>query len=161
MDLKALDLFLKNIYTKTDSLRRARILTQVLDQKLFNSSEDIAKQLNQDDLEWLNGLDKEFLESFNKQNLASQLNWLKDSINQINYLTLYIPFEMPLEEKKNIGQKLRSTYGPRFLFEIKLNPLLIGGCALVWKGIYRDYSLKNRIEQQKQPILSILKEYIK
>src|SRR5690348_2059903 len=127
MNPTILDSFFKNTYTKNDALRRARILGQVLEQKLFQSSQDLSKQLNPEDLEWLNAMDPQFFQQFNKQGLTAQLNQIKVGVDQINPLTVYVPVELPPTEKKNIGQKLRLTYGPKFLFEIKLNPLLIGG----------------------------------
>lgn len=71
------------------------------------------------------------------------------TIEAIEPLYLYLACDLPQEEVTKIAQKLRKDYGKDFLIETKVQPELIGGCAMSYKGVYKDYSLKGKIQNLK------------
>lgn len=66
-------------------------------------------------------------------------------------LVIFTPCEISqkllakIKEKIEIGVKIR----------VKIDPSLIGGAAFAWKGQYKDYSLKARLEQHEEEIKKI------
>jgi len=50
---------------------------------------------------------------------------------------------------------------PRLVFDFKVDPSLIGGCAFVYKGVYKDYSLRARISDNKDKIIGEFRKYFK
>ena len=71
----------------------------------------------------------------------------REEIKAIEPLHLTLPFELPDTELQIISNKLRQDYGPRFLIETKIDPALLGGCTMSYKGVYKDYSIKNKLKQ--------------
>src|SRR3990167_4327202 len=133
---------------------RLRILRSHFNQIFFSPAE--SEQLTPDDLAWLNSLPKPFLEQFNQNNLSQIMTDLENNISKLQVLILYLPFEVNDRIVEQIGQKTRIIFSQLLLLDIKYDPSLIAGCALVWKGILRDYSLKAKIEQEKAQILESL-----
>ena len=74
---------------------------------------------------------------------------------------IFIPFELPEEGMAALGQRMRRLFGKNFLAEIKLDPNLLAGAALVWDGVYKDYSLREKIEDNRERIIKTLREGMK
>jgi len=47
----------------------------------------------------------------------------------------------------NIASKLYKELGYAVLLAVKVDPELIGGCSLCYKAFYRDYSIRERLNQ--------------
>ncbi len=84
----------------------------------------------------------------------------KAEIAAIEPLHLLLPRELPDGELEKIVGKLRKSYGPNFLVEIKFQGDLIGGCTMSYKGIYKDYSLHNKIVQNREKIREIMNKLL-
>lgn len=150
------DLFLKDSFTRTEALRRLRLFRQFLTDKIF-ASKPKSELISQEDGPWLESLASDALRLINKDNLNQYLDALEQTIVDIKPLVIFLPFELPLGELHALGSKIRSMLGPKFLIDIKLDPSLIAGCALVWGGVYKDFSIKAKIEGQRSEILDIFK----
>lgn len=156
MDNNILTKFLEQSYYKGQITRRFNTLKGLLQNKFFNSP---LSQINPEDSAWLSSLGEDFLKNFTKLNVYSALTKLEKDIKSLLTLTIYIPFEMPEGEKDKLGSYLRENFKKELIFEIKLDPNLIGGAAISWKGVYKDYSLRSRIEQNHDRVLSSLKSF--
>lgn len=154
-----LNIILKNTYTVFQFKRRLKLLQSYYQQKFFQAA--TVEILPAQDTEWFNSLPKSFADSFNKNNLSENLTNLINKINTMPVVTLYLPFEANEETLDQIGIKVRSFFGPTLLLDIKYNPVLIAGCALSWKGIYKDYSLRSRIDEKKPVILESFKKFLR
>lgn len=153
---------LNQTYTRALALKRVELLRIVVNQRLFSKAiKETPTDLSEEDQAWINSLGEGLFKQFNKDTAIKLISTIEDEINTIQPLTLFVPVELPKREIEAIGQQLRQAYGPTFLFEVKLNPLLIAGAALVWKGIYKDYSLHQKIADNHSAILAKFKEYIK
>lgn len=80
----------------------------------------------------------------------------REEIAAIEPLYLYLPVEFPQETLKEIVAKLRQDFGVNMLLEIKLDRDLIGGCALSYKGVYKDYSLRSRFAEKMEELKQII-----
>lgn len=149
--------FLANTFTYTDALRRSSLLKQYLINRLFTIS-TIPLEMYEKDAAWITGLTPEFHSFFNQQNVYKLLEGLEQKIKQMEYVTLYVAFEIPYHEVIRIGRFLRENYGPNFLMELKLDPNIIGGCTLVKNGVYKDFSVRQKIQDNKAKILEVFKE---
>ena len=154
-----LEIILKDTYTLSTAKHRVRLLKTYLYQKLFGES--IPGALEDRDLRWLNSLPEGFLEKFNRDNVLSNLSELEKRINQFTPLIFYLAFEINDEATVLIGTRVREYFGPNLLLDIRFNPALLAGCALSWKGIYKDYSLKAQIEARKMEILESFKKFLR
>ena len=129
---------------------------------LFKGSEDsIASDSLKEDQAWFNSLGADFFRQFNASNVNTLLEELEAGIKKITPLTVYISFEMDTDEINKLGMWLRKEINPSIVFETKIDPSLIGGCALSWKGILRDYSLRAKIQAEQTEILASFKSSMK
>lgn len=153
-----LNLMMENTYTLPDLKHRLRILKEYLEAQVFSKNTSLS--FDPEDSAWLNSLPSGLFSQFNKDNLPDIFTTLEQTIDKISPLTLYLSFEPNKEIVSAISAWLRQNLSQKPILEIKFDPGLIGGCALVKDGIYKDYSLKARIEEQKEVILTEFKKYI-
>ncbi len=165
MDTQLLDQILRDNFTPTSCLRRLHLLKDLMAKKLFQKDQVLKKSelllLGKEDADWINTIDKSLLDELNGKNYDQIFQSVEEKIKQIQPLTIFVPLAFSNDQVIEIGLYLRRTYGSNFLMETKIDPSLIAGAALSWKGIYKDYSLKKRMEDQKPLVLNALKQYIK
>ena len=155
---EVLNAILKDTYTYTHLKHRLRVLKSYLISKLFTST---PPPLETSDDDWLNSLQPNFYQQFNKDNVYQIFSDLEAKIAQSPKLLVYIPFTAPYQTVAQIGQFIRSLFGKDLLFDTKFNPDLIAGCAISWHGVYRDYSLRAKIDQRKGEILESFKKFLR
>lgn len=155
MTTNLLEAILSNTFIKNQAEKKVMVLKDYLLDNLFAQGKKTATD------EWVTSLDKKVLESITPQNVYSVFDKMEADIKAIEPLVLYLPYELPETEIVQIGTSLRSDYGASFLIEITIDPNLIAGCALSFKGIYKDYSLKQKIADNKQAILETFRKYVK
>ena len=154
-----LTIILKDTYTLPQFKKRLKILEAYFQQKFFHAVQNA--DITPEDTEWFNSLPKSFLGKINKDNFSENLNSLTDKINTMPILVIYLAFEADDQLLDQIGAKARSNFGPNLLLDIKYNSTLIAGCALSWKGIYKDYSLHEKIEERRLAILQNFKKFLR
>ncbi len=149
---------LKDTYTLTQLHTRLRSLKAVLLKQFFGGDlEQSAEELN-----WLSSLPKSFYEQFSKDNVYEIFEQMDKTIPTLPTLIIYITFEPNQEAIFQMGSYARKTNeAPLLLLDIKLNPTLIAGCSLSWKGRQKDYSLKAKLEEKKPEILESFKRFLR
>lgn len=156
MIMSDLDILIKNTYTISSLKNRLRALRAYFSKDFFSSD----LNLTEDEKLWIESLPKEFIEKFNKDNISKILGELEKQINQIQFLTIFLPFEADSETIRLIGLKSREHFGPRLVLDIKYDARLIAGCALSWGGIYKDYSLHAKIAERNLAISQSFKKFL-
>lgn len=156
-----LEKIIQSTYTLTDLYKKIRILKKYLISKFFDpnqlgNQQTIDQDLNSE-LDWLKSLGDEFYSQFNSQNVYQMFEELERKVESISPLTIYLGFEPPKEEIANIGLWLRKNTKGNDIFDLKLDYGLIGGCALVKNGTYKDYSLKNKLKENTNQIGAIIR----
>ena len=153
-----LNFLLKDSYTLSQLKNKLRILRSALSVKFYEGSQLEKPAL--EDSSWLKSLPENFLQSFNKDNLSEIIEGLETQINKFDVLTVFRPFDTTDDGLTQLGIHARNTFGKVLLLDIKYNPLLIAGCAMSWKGIYKDYSLHSKIQERKQTIIENFKKFL-
>lgn len=154
-----LNTILKEAYTQTILNHRLNILKAYLLQNLFGSSQKLVWQPA--DLSWLKSLPPSYLQNFSKDNVYQIFTELDQQKLKLKPLTIYLAFEPDDSSINLIGTMARKMFADSLILDIKYDPNLIAGAALVWKGIYRDYSLRSQIEQKKTEILHSFKKFLR
>lgn len=152
-----LDNILSNTLTQSQLMRKLKVLNIYLQSKLFVIDGSI-NSLSSEETNWLSSLDQNLLNQINKDNFHDFFSKLEQQARTISPLILYLAFQPPDEEVIKLGERLRKDYGKNFLFEIKVDPSLLAGCALAWRGVYKDYSLKSKIAANKEQLTSIFNQ---
>lgn len=156
---------LHNTYTKTDYLRRLRILREFFEQKYYVKGDlSISKylenhQINQTDQQVIKSWGNNFFSSFKQNNLSQLFNKFTGKIKAIPILTMYLAFIPQDNQVREISEWLRQELKTSLLIDFRINPSLTTGCAFVWKGKYHDFSLKYFLSKNKEIITSLINEY--
>lgn len=150
---------LKDTYTLTQLKHRLRILKSFLLDSFFAGIK--ANTLPPPDLNWLKSLPPSFYQQFNKDNVYKIFADLENNIKALQPLVVYLSFETDDSSTSQIGIFARKIFGSMLLLDTKFDPNLIAGVALSFKGIYRDYSLRAKIEERKAEILEEFKKYLR
>jgi hypothetical protein len=113
------------------------------------------------DIKWFfESLGQDFGQAFNKDNVYHLFDQLNEEAKTLTPLTTYFAFSLPETELVNITQSLRKNYQRPILLDAKIDPNLIAGCAFIVNGVYKDYSVRKKIEDNKQTILAEFERYL-
>lgn len=167
---QAISSLLSKTYTKNQALATVRLVKEFLYYLFFDlqlSSQPSARidqflknrglnTLPSQETKILISLEDDFYKSFNPKNLTAQLKRLEETISSIQEVIVYLPFEVPQEEVERMGQWFKKNLGEESLFNLNLDPTLVGGAALSYKGVYKDYSLKQRVAENKLKVIQML-----
>lgn len=151
---------LKDTYSIYQFKSRLRLLKSNLLKNLFGSSQQPNTLFSPADLNWLKSLPANFYQQFNKDNVYDQLATLEKEVAKLPVLIMYLTFEPDDTTLTDIGSFARKNFGALFL-DIKLNPKLIAGTSLVWKGRIKDYSLRASLEAKKTEIFQEFKKFLR
>lgn len=160
MDQDILNTILNDTFSLSQLNHRLRILKSNLLKKLFGGEAENLT-LSTQDLDWLKSQSSDFYQKFNKDNVYQIFSQIEKEIAKLPTLTMYLTFEADEATLAQIGTFARKTFGLPLILNIKLDPTLIAGTALVWKGVIRDYSLRTKIESKKAEILEEFKKFLR
>lgn len=158
MEQQILDTILKDSFTMYDLKRKVRILKTYLFNTFYGGQNE-QTALEQSETSWLKSLPQDFYSSFNKNNVSQIITDIEAKIKQIQPLVVYLPFSTTDEACAEIGRFVRKTFSNSLIIDTKFDSKLIAGCALSFRGIYKDYSLRVRIEEKKTEILESFKKH--
>ncbi len=151
---------LNDTFSLTQYKTRVRLLKSNLLKTFFGEENETSFPSPQEML-WLKSLPQDFYQKFNKDNVYQIFSDLDKEIAKLPILTICLTFEPDDTTLSNLGTFTRKMFGPSFMLDIKLEPRLIAGAALIWKGVYKDYSLRQRIEEKKIEISQSFKKFLR
>jgi|SRR3989344_4817887 len=145
-------------YTLSSLKFKSRILRAYMQEILFSGSNQSLDSVDPEGKgrEWIKSLDKKVLSAITKENFNEVFKFLEEKIT--SGLVLYLAFPAEEAQIKEIGQWLRKNINGQLIFDVKVDPSLIGGCALVYKGVYKDFSLKGKIGEKKGELLESFRQ---
>lgn len=161
-----LDQILADTFTLAQAMKRLQVLKDLVLVKLFSGKEELPIHITTQtqpgqQTPWITTLDSGIYKHFNRKNVYKIFQDLEIEIKKIKPLIIYLPFDVDDVNIDEIGRNARHLFGKNFLIDIKIDPSLIAGTALVWNGVYKDYSIKQKIAEDRQRILTMLKDFIK
>ncbi len=153
-----LNIILKDTYSLSQLKHRLRILKTNLLRTFFSTGE--VGSLSPAELSWLQSLPPQFYQQFTKDNVYKIFSDIDDAILNLKTLILYLSFEPDDATIAQIGSFTRKIFNsPALLLDIKLDPNLIAGTALSWKGVYKDYSLRSELALKKGELWEEFKKF--
>jgi F0F1-type ATP synthase delta subunit len=169
MEENLLNAILKDTFTLDSFKKRYMVLKIALEKRIYGSSSTIAdkdaKQVSQgllNEKSWADNFDQSVTEGINSENFHAVNEYIDNFISNATTLSIYFVFIPDHAQVKEIGEWLRTSLNnPKLIFDVKIDPSLIGGCAIAYKGVYKDYSLKARIEANKEKLMEEFRRYLK
>ena len=170
MENNILDYLFKNCFSKADLLHHLSTLESFFEFYFFQNQTlslvtsqkeyFLKENIQESDKEILLSYPVSFYSFFSLENFYDLLKKAREFIEKMENLTISLPFEAASREKEKIGKKVYDLFsGRRIAFDFKHDPLLLAGCALIFRGIYKDYSLKNILENNEQEVRNIIASY--
>jgi len=116
------------------SLKDDQMLKNTLERSVrFSTAEIIKNKLSE-----LN--DKNKMEEF--------LYKFKENLQKLKTLKLILAFEPTEEIIKNIHAWITENLGTGIIIEIELDSAIIGGAIIIYRGLYKDFSLRRLIDEK-------------
>lgn len=160
MDQEIITTILADTFSLTQFKTRVRLLKASL-LKAFFGGENEGLAPYPHDLNWLKALPDSFYQKFTKDNMYQIFTTIEQEVAKLPVLTIYLTFETDNATISSIGTFARKMFGPTIMLDLKFDPNLIAGTALAWKGVYKDYSLRAKIESNKDEILQNFKKFLR
>lgn len=171
MTNKILETILSNTFDKISLNHRLNLLKGFLEYQFFSPHENTnliyllnqyftLKRESRDDFNALVSWDNEFFNSFDQKNLYRNFNKISQEVLDLPTVTVYLPFRPSIYEIPRLGGWFRKNVSPKAIMDVKSDKSLIGGCALIWKGIYRDFSLRFYIEKNKVKLTKVVSDSV-
>src|SRR3989338_5603413 len=139
-------IILQNTFSKTDYLRRLTILREFLEKKYFSDGSITF-------LDFLNQI------KASQHDREATVFWEEHFFNLFTKDNLYLPVMLDDYQIDDLGRWFRTNINPEVLMDIKINLLMVSGCAYVWKGKYHDLSLHYFLSKKQSIINKIIEAY--
>lgn len=172
MEEQFLEEILKDTYSLGSFKKRVMALKLKIEKKIFRTSDD--KEAQDDSVKekdttqlseaerWVLGIDSKILEDITPDNFKEVFERIEKFISEATSLSIYFVFIPEQDQLKGVGEWLRKVLkNPKLIFDVKIDPSLIGGCAFAYKGVYKDYSLRAKISENKEKLMEEFRGYLK
>ena len=94
-----------------------------------------------------------------KDTLYRVFDEAEELVKTLPFVAISIPFTPTDETIVAIGSWFRNNVNPRTVFEVTVDPRVVGGCAFAHRGYYQEFALHRAITNKKEDIRSMLKDY--
>src|SRR3990167_5944360 len=91
---------------------------------------------------------------FEKEDKLEEFEQIEKQIKQIPVLNLTVAVDLNQDDLVKIREKAVGAIheSPLLFLDARLDPTLIGGCVLIWKGQVFDYSVRKAITDKKKEL---------
>jgi F0F1-type ATP synthase delta subunit len=133
---------MNDVWTRDDWVRLLREV-ELVEENLFKTDgstleEILQKEVRKGLADLLTG------QNMSIYNIKNQLREIKVLLKGMKFMKIYTSVDPTLEMVKSMRAWVEKNVGAGIIFDIKVNPDLIGGIVLSWEGKYRDYSLRKK-----------------
>ena len=151
----------EDTYTLSQLQKRLGFLREQMTRQFFGASPAKTAYTPPEERDWLQIVSKQLESHVTKENIYQIFAQLEADVKNTSHLVIMLPFLLPPAQTSALGKWLREQFNASIFFEPKLDSNLIAGCALIWKGVYKDFSLRQKVEDQRQTIFADFGQYLK
>lgn len=157
MEEKILDKLLEDAYTLEEFRKKYQAFKQAAEANLYNDNQESQRKDGEN-----YGILKDLAKEIKSGDFVRITQYLEDFMRTQEALAIYFVFMPERAQIKEVGEWLRlNLKHPRQIFQIKVDPTLIGGCAIAYKGVYKDYSLRSKIANNKSRLIEEFRKYFR
>ncbi len=167
MLVKIISIMLGNTYTTDDLVERLGLMRTYYNERLFvegstaTLQQVLGGQCEQHTLESLMSWEAKFLESEIQPLIVYEsLGTVQEELTTMPAVVLYVPLRFPPEHVERIGTWFRENVQPNILVSLKVDPRATGGCSIVWKDRYYDFSLHYFIQDKREEVVQMFNTHM-
>ena len=108
----------------------------------------------------LTNLSESYLDLFTRENLYEKMKSIGEAFEKLPRITLYVPIALTSEATAKLGTWLREHVAENLVIRLEVDAELAVGCALVWKGVYYDYSFRYFVKKHEKELERTIREYV-
>lgn len=146
-----------NSFTKSEALRKLRALRELAVASTFGGKTNF--EVSDEEKKWCEKSIQKITKEIKDTNIEEVFADAEERLKNLEDLIIYLPSQFPAEEVKKIGERVRKDHKP-LLLEIKVDPELLAGAAFSYKGVYKDYSLKAKLEEERDHLREKIKKFL-
>ncbi len=160
------DYLLKLAVEKATLVRFLLLVRQWSEYFFFQSSEkshavsltdfESSKTLSPIEQQLLATFTKQVLPGLTKQTFYKRFEQLEKLINAIPVIMLTLPCSLSSDSIEDFGKVIRSYIGSSFSIETRIDPSLVGGCAISWQGRYFEHCFASEFNLHRKQIQLLL-----
>jgi len=94
--------------------------------------------------------------SFKQESFYKALDDLAKALYSLPRVTLHVPIRLDGVSRERIGAWVQTNISPTVLVSIRVNPLLVAGCGIGWNSQYMEFSMDEKIKNNKDQLFSLL-----
>ena len=79
---------------------------------------------------------------FSPSDINQKFVQLEEAVDELPDFTVIVPISLPPAEVSRLGQWSRANVRSDVMVSIRVDPQAVGGCMVVWQGMYLDMSLR-------------------
>jgi len=166
MLVKIISIMLQNTYTTDDLVERLEFMRKYYNKSLFTEGGNISLQdvIKDECDEYTLSALKQWVDKFTIENIQpiiifEALSTVQEDLKGVPSVILYVPVRFTHEQVEGFGVWFRENVQPNILISLRTDPRATGGCSLVWKSMFYDFSLKYFIEREKEKVVSMFNTY--
>ncbi len=137
---------LKYITTKEDLYEFIDLLDTLVE-NAFKKGSSFSKTLDKASGQKFSAAIKRIGNGKSPEQIQDILNKLKQEAEKVNFLSLTIAIEPSEELLTSLSKWAEKNFDNKVIFDITVNPDIVGGAIVTYKGNYRDESLKKTLEE--------------
>jgi hypothetical protein len=163
-----LNTVLTNTYTIEDAFRRLSMARQFIENVFFGREEEVEN--------WRLSLEKflaarggepatraalaawgeQWFKAFKPDDINEKFVVLESAIEDLPELTIVVPVALPPAEVSRLGQWARVNADPYAMVALRIDPQAVGGCIIVWQGLYLDVSVRYFFAKHREAISGLI-----
>lgn len=166
-----LDIVLSNTFSRASLFHRLNLTREFLEYQYFKPHENNnltyllnefidLKRENRDEFTALFAWNAPFFNKFDLKNFYGLLEKIENEARKLPSAILHIPFPEPPYEISKLCDWFRMNVHPKFVIDTRFDRKLIGGCAIDYKGVHYDFSLRYFLEKNKASIKAVIEDYL-
>lgn len=168
MLVKIISIMLRNTYTTDDLVQRLEFMRVYYGKRLFAGGTELTLvDVLQDTVEpHTLGVLTAWLKAFDDAQISpivvyEALDTVEEEIQGVPSVMVYTPIRFSHEHVERFGVWFRKNVQPNMLMTLRVDPRAGGGCGLIWKDTYYDFSLRYHIHTHREEVVKMFDSYTK
>ena len=167
MLVKIISTILENTYTTDDLIERLGLMRLYYGKRIFSKGatltidDVLGTECESHTLEALRMWEERF-QTNNIQPIVvyEALDTVQEEVAGMPSVVVYVPVRFTGEHVVRFGTWFRTHVQPNILLTLRVDPRSAGGCSLIWKDMYYDFSLHYYIQRNREDIVSMFNSHI-